>query len=82
MSTTAFAPVQKETGKIFLPQKEKPVPILIKEQIKNQKELENLEAQYKNGEISRFKYIVNKAILKSEFLSETLKPKPKFSTTA
>lgn len=70
-SERSFAPKEKDTRTI------------VREEIQRQKQLDKLEEKYNAGEISKFEYTVQKAIIKG--LPVTINVKPdvcKFATTA
>ncbi|MBQ8887367.1 MAG: hypothetical protein IJY61_06675 [Candidatus Gastranaerophilales bacterium] len=61
-ASKTFAPRLGVYGNSFAPQ-EKPTKQIVREEIQRQKKLDKLEEQYKNGEISKLDYNVQKAIL-------------------
>ena len=61
-ASKTFAPQQGVHGGSFAPQ-EKSTRQIVREEIQRQKKLDKLEEQYKNGEISKLDYNVQKAIL-------------------
>lgn len=82
MPTTAFAPSLNKTTELqnsFAPQ-EKSTRQIVREEIQRQKQLDKLEEKYQNGEISKFEYKVQKAILNTPNLVDVVQPS--FSTTA
>lgn len=84
MSTTSFAPVQgyKPDNKIgILPHKKSPREIA-REEIRRAQELQKLQEKYEAGEISKFEYTVQKAMLNLPVVIDKATPEPKFATTA
>lgn len=63
-----FAPVPKDTRTI------------VREEIQRQKALDKLEEKYQAGEISKFEYNVQKAMING--FPQITNPKPSYSTTA
>lgn len=53
---------------------QKPTRQIVREEIQRQKKLDDLEAKYKNGEISKFEYTVQKAVLNMPII----KPEPSY----
>ena len=53
---------QNKIGDSFAPQ-QKPTRQIVREEIQRQKKLDELEAKYQNGEISKLEYNVQKAVL-------------------
>ena len=61
-STTSFAPNKGIYGGSFAPQQPSTREI-VREEIQRQKKLDELETKYQNGEISKFEYTIQKAVL-------------------
>jgi hypothetical protein len=61
-TSKTFAPNNNVYGNSFAPQ-EKPTRQIVREEIQRQKKLDELELKYKNGEISKLEYNVQKAVL-------------------
>ena len=61
-ATTAFAPKNGINGGSFAPQ-QKSTREIVRQELQRQKNLDELEAKYANGEISKLDYNVQKAIL-------------------
>lgn len=76
MPTTAFAPTLNKTAdnvNSFAPQ-EKTTRQIVREEIQRQKQLDKLEEKYQNGEISKFEYKVQKAVLNMPNLEDIVQP--------
>ena len=54
----------------------------IREELKRERELQRLETQYRQGEISEFSYRMQKAVINAPVVIDALEAKPMFSTTA
>ena len=72
-SSTAFAPNNDIYGGSFAPQ-QKPTRQIVREEIQRQKKLDELEAKYEKGEISKFEYTIQKAMLNMP----EIKPEPRY----
>lgn len=83
MPTVAFAEPRNiaATKSSILPQ-EKPTRQIIREEIQRQKELDKLESKYEAGEISKFEYVIGKALLNMPNPVMYCEVQPKYSTTA
>ena len=68
-STTSFAPNKGIYGGSFAPQQPSTREI-VRQEIQRQKKLDELEAKYKNGEISKFEYTVQKTVLNMPPITE------------
>ena len=61
-ATKAFLPPKGIYGESFAP-REKSTREIVREEIQRQKKLDELETKYQNGEISKFEYTIQKAVL-------------------
>lgn len=61
-STTSFTPNKGINSESFAPMP-KSTRQIVREEIQRQKKLDDLEAKYQNGEISKFEYTIQKAVL-------------------
>ncbi len=85
MSTTAYAPIRTTKcinyDNALLPQR-KSTRQIVREELQRQKELKELEAKHKSGEISEFSYRAQRALLEMKYMELPQTPKRIFSTTA